>query len=269
MHPQRLANIALFELVRLFLTRHGLIAVVAFSICWLLILRYPVGQAVSLLSSPNVAGFAESIFGAAGLSQLLTWPEPELAVYWLIALYSFPCFCLFLCSDQTVGDKQRGTLRFLLLRATRGEIILGRFIGQVLILVVLLLLTILATLAMLSYREPALFVPALPRSSLLFAYLVVAVMPFIALMSFLNTFASSARLAFVLAILFFAGGNIILGVLTWQLHALDVLSFIFPGYQLDQMAGQNAGVLLSIGLPLAQTAVLLVLAERVFARSSI
>ncbi len=269
LHPKRLANIARFELVRLFLTKRGLLAVVAFAICWFLILRYPVGQAVSLLDSRNVADFVESIFGAAGLSQLLTWPEAELAVYWLIALYSFPCFCLFLCSDQTVGDKQRGTLRFLTLRATRAEIIFGRFLGQVLILAVLLLLTLFATLAMLSYRDPTLFASALSRISLLFAYLVVTVMPFIALMSFLNTFASSARLAIVFAILFFAGGNIILGLLSWQIPALDSLSVIFPGYQLDQMAGQNAGVLLSIGFPLVQALVLLILAERVFARSSI
>jgi ABC-type transport system involved in multi-copper enzyme maturation permease subunit len=176
---------------------------------------------------------------------------------------------LFLCSDQTVGDRQLGTLRFLSLRATRGEIILGRFLGQVLILAVLLLLTLLATLAMLSYRDPALFGAAFSRSFVLFVYLVTAVMPFIALMSFLNTFASSARLAFVFAILFFAGGNIIVGLLSWQIPALDMLNVIFPGYQLDQMAGQNAGAMLSIGLPLAQTLVLLILAERVFSRSSI
>ncbi len=269
MSPKRLANIALFELVRLSLTKRGLLAVAAFAICWLLILRYPVSQAVSLLNSPNVADFAESIFGAAGLSKLLTWPEAELVVYWLIALYSFPSFCLFLCADQTVGDRQRGTLRFLSLRATRGEIILGRFLGQVLILAVLLLLTLLATIAMLSYRDPALLTPAITLSALLFTYLVIAVMPFIALMSLLNTFASSARLAFVFAILVFAGGNIIVGLLTWQFPALDVLHSIFPGYQLDLMAGQNAGVLLSIGLPLAQTTILLVVAERIFARSSI
>ena len=96
MQIKRLANIAAFELVRLFLTKRGLLAVVAFSVCWFLILRYPIGQSVSLMSSVEFAGFVEGAFGAIGLSQLLTWPEAELAVYWLVALYSFPAFCLFL-----------------------------------------------------------------------------------------------------------------------------------------------------------------------------
>jgi len=269
LHLKRLANIAKFELVRLFLTKRGLLAVIAFAVCWLIILRYPVGRAVPLISSEEFAGFVESVFGAIGLSKLLSWPESEFAIYWLIAIYSFPSFCLFLCGDQTVGDKQRGTLRFLSLRATRAEIVLGRFIGQVLILAVLMLLTIGATLAMLSYRDPSLFSSGLLLGAELFGYLIITVMPFIALMSFLNTFAGSARLALVFAILFFAGGSIILALLTWQIPALEALSVIFPGHQIGEMAGHNASLLFGLGLPLLQTVILLVLAERVFARSSI
>lgn len=269
MHPKRLTKIASFELVRLFLSKRGLLALAAFSICWLLILRYPVAESVSLLSSPEFAGFFDGVFGAIGLSKLLTWPESELAVYWLIALYSFPTFCLFLCSDQTVGDKQRGTLRFLSLRATRSEILLGRFLGQVIILAVLILLTIMATIAVLGYREPALISAALLRAGALFGYLVISVMPFIALMTFLNTFAGSARLAFVFAILFFGGGSIIVGLLSWKFLILENLNFIFPGYQLELLAGQNASLWMALGLPILQTLVLLLFAQRVFARSAL
>lgn len=267
LHAKRFLDIALFELVRLFLTKRGLFAVAAFSICWLIVLRYGIGEAVNLLSSPDIAGFIEQIFGAIGLSKLLTWPEAELAVYWLIAVYSFPSLCLFLCADQTVSDRQRGTFRFLSLRATRAEIILGRFIGQLLILIVLLSITLAASLAMLTYREPSLFFAGLSHSLVLFGYLVVAVMPYIALMSFINTFSRSARLAFIGAILFFVGGKIIVGLLAWQFPVLEVLSYIFPGYQLADMAAQDAGLMLAVGLPLIQTVMLLIFAERIFARS--
>jgi Cu-processing system permease protein len=269
LQAKRLANIAVFELVRLFLTKRGLLAVSAFLICWFLILRYPIGQAVSLMSSEEFAGFVEGAFGAVGLSKLLTWPESELAVYWLIALYSFPAFCLFICGDQTVGDRERGTLRFLSLRATRTEILLGRFLGQVMILAVLILITIAATLAMLTYRDPGLFSSGLTRSFELFGFIIVTITPFVALMSFFNTFASSARLAFVFAILFFTAGKIIVALLTWQVSALSVLEYVFPGYQLEQMAGQNGGLMLNLGLPLLQTTILLIVAQRIFARSSI
>lgn len=269
LHAKRSLDIALFELVRLFLTKRGLFAVAAFSICWLIVLRYAIGEAVNLLNSPNIAGFIDQVFGAIGLSKLLTWPQAELAVYWLIAVYSFPSFCLFLCADQTVGDRQRGTLKILSLRATRAEIILGRFIGQLLILIVLLSITLAATLAMFTYREPSLFFAGLSHSLILLGYLVVAVMPFIALMSLINTFSRSARLAFIVAILFFVGGKIIVGLLAWQLPALEVLNYIFPGYQLADMAAQNAGLMLAVGLPLIQTMILLIFAERIFARSSL
>jgi hypothetical protein len=269
LHAKRLLNIALFELVRLFLTKRGLFSVAVFSICWLIVLRYAIGEAVNVLNSPDIAGFIDQIFGAIGLSKLLTWPEAELAVYWLIALYSFPSFCLFLCADQTVGDRQRGTLRFLSLRATRVEIMLGRFIGQLLILIVLLSITLAATLAMLTYREPSLFFAGSSHSLTLLGYLVVAVMPYIALMSLINTFSRSARLAFITAILFFVGGKIIVGLLAWQFPALEVLNYIFPGYQLADMAAQDAGLMLAVGLPLVQTMILLFCAERIFARSSL
>jgi len=269
LHPQRLLKIAQFELVRLFLTKRGLLAVAAFAICWLLILRYPIGQAVSLISSPEIAELAQQVFGAIGLSKLLDWPEAELAMYWLIALYSFPSFCLFLCSDQLVGDKQRGTLRFLSLRATRNEMLFGRFLGQVFILAALLIVTLVAAVAVMAFREPALLMTGLSRSFMLFCYLLIAVLPFIALMTLLNTFARSARLTVVLAVLFFAGGNIVVGLLSWQIPAMAILDYIFPGVQLDQMAGQNAGLFNSLAIPVIQTVVMLALAQRIFVRSSL
>jgi len=33
---------------------------------------------------------ARDISGSIGLSKLLDWPEAEFAMYWLVALYSFP-----------------------------------------------------------------------------------------------------------------------------------------------------------------------------------
>ena len=176
---------------------------------------------------------------------------------------------MFLCSDQLVGDKQRGTLRFLSLRATRNEMLFGRFLGQVFILAALLLVTLVASVAVMVFRDPALLVSGISRSFILFCYLLIAVLPFIALMTLLNTFARSARLTVVLAVLFFAGGNIVVSILSWQIPVLAMLDYVFPGVQLDQMAGQNAGIFNSIGIPLIQTTVMLAIAQRIFARSSL
>jgi ABC-type transport system involved in multi-copper enzyme maturation permease subunit len=265
----RLTQIAEFELVRMFLTKRGLIALAAFSLVWLIILRYPIGQAVSIISAPDFEQIARDISGSIGLSKLLDWSESELAMYWLIALYSFPVFSLFICSDQTVGDRERGTLRFILLRSTRFEVLFGRFLGQLAVLACLVGITLVATLAVLGFRDPSLLAGGAGRAISIFLILVVSLSPFVALMSVINTFARSSRLAIVLVILYFAAGGIILGILEWQIPALSVLDYIFPGVQLEQLAGQNLPILSTLLIPLIQTAVFLAIAQRLFARSSL
>jgi ABC-type transport system involved in multi-copper enzyme maturation permease subunit len=265
----RLTQIAGFELVRMFLTKRGLIALAAFALVWLVILRYPIGQAVGIISSPDFEQIARDISGSIGLNKLLDWPEAEFAMYWLIALYSFPVFSLFICSDQTVGDRERGTLRFLSLRSTRFEILFGRFLGQLAVLTCLVGITLVATLAVLGFRDPSLLAGGLGRAVSIFLILIVTFAPFVALMSLINTFASSSRLSIVLAILYFTAGGIIVGLLEWQIPALSVLDYLFPGVQIELLAGQNLPLLSALAIPLVQTAVLLVVAQRVFARSSL
>ncbi|WP_064664061.1 ABC transporter permease [Pseudoalteromonas sp. MQS005] len=265
----RLTQIAGFELVRMFLTKRGLIALAAFALVWLVILRYPIGQAVGIISSPDFEQIARDISGSIGLNKLLDWPEAEFAMYWLIALYSFPVFSLFICSDQTVGDRERGTLRFLSLRSTRFEILFGRFLGQLAVLTCLVGITLVATLAVLGFRDPSLLAGGVGRAVSIFLILIVTFAPFVALMSLINTFASSSRLSIVLAILYFTAGGIIVGLLEWQIPALSVLDYLFPGVQIELLARQNLPLLSALAIPLVQTAVLLVVAQRVFARSSL
>jgi ABC-type transport system involved in multi-copper enzyme maturation permease subunit len=253
----------------MFLTKRGLIALAAFALVWLVILRYPIGQAVGIISSPDFEQIARDISGSIGLNKLLDWPEAEFAMYWLIALYSFPVFSLFICSDQTVGDRERGTLRFLSLRSTRFEILFGRFLGQLAVLTCLVGITLVATLAVLGFRDPSLLAGGVGRAVSIFLILIVTFAPFVALMSLINTFASSSRLSIVLAILYFTAGGIIVGLLEWQIPALSVLDYLFPGVQIELLAGQNLPLLSALAIPLVQTAVLLVVAQRVFARSSL
>ena len=265
----RLTQVAGFELVRMFLTKRGLIAMAAFALVWLLILRYPIGQAVSIISAPNFEQMARYISGSIGLSKLLDWPEAEFAMYWLVALYSFPLFAIFISSDQTVGDRERGTLRFLSLRSTRFEILFGRFLGQLGVLACLLAITLVATLGVLGYREPSLLMGGLSRAVSIFIIMVVVLSPFVALMSLINTFARSSRLAIVLAILYFAGGGIIVGILAWQVPALNALDYLFPGVNSELLAGQNLPFLSALGVPLIQSAVFVAIAHRIFTRSSL
>ncbi|NQY65033.1 MAG: hypothetical protein HRT38_15140 [Alteromonadaceae bacterium] len=130
---QRIWCLAKFELVRLFMTKRGALALAAFVTVWSFILYYAIGSAVEYVASKSTQTIGYMLLSAEGMDKLLKWPVPELIVYWVLAVYSFPMFSLIASSDQTCTDRTRGTLRFISLRATRAEILLGRFLGQGLI----------------------------------------------------------------------------------------------------------------------------------------
>ena len=194
----------------------------------------------------------------------------ELSIVLLIsAIIIFVVFAIFICSDQTVGDRERGTLRFLSLRSTRFEILFGRFLGQLAVLACLVGITLIATLAVLGFRDPSLLAGGFFRALSIFLTLVVTLSPFVALMSLINTVARSSRLAIVLAILYFAGGGIVVGILAWQIPALNALDYLFPGVNSELLAGQNLPIMTALGVPLLQSVVLIAIGHRIFTRSSL
>jgi len=265
----RIWCLAKFELVRMFLTKRGGIAIAAFSTAWFLILYYAISTADVLVSSDIFVTVAHQIISAAGMSELLSWPVPELSVFWVMAVYSFPIFSLVAASDQTCADRSRGTLRFIALRATRAEILVGRFLGQALILAVLIACTLIATLLMASYRDVSLFFVGLIKSIDLFQSILIAVMPFIALMAFLNSFIRSARLAIIVSFLFFGIIPLVIAFVEYKLGFNTFLTYLIPGVQLSDVINQKNVFLSSYVIPLAQACGYLLIGNVVMKRSAL
>ena len=265
----RLSNIVTFEIVRLFKTKRGLLALLAFATIWFIILYYFISTAADIVSSRSFERMAYDLFGALGLSALLDWPVSEYAIYWLVAVYFFPIFALSVCSDQICSDKQRGTLRFITLRSTRAELILGRYLGQLLIVTILILMTSIATAVLASIRDLALLPASLQIGAKLCFELFIVVMPFIALMSLLNTLVNSARLAIVAAMLFFGLGPLIIAVIKYQFGQEFYLNLLFPGGQISSILSQSSVVASHYALPVIQTIVLLVASNLIMKRASI
>ena len=265
----RIWTLATFELVRLFLTKRGVLSLLAFATAWFLILYYPVNSAVSIVASDGFKEMAKDTFGLLGLSELLNWPVSEFTLYWLIALYSFPVFALGASSDQTCADRTRGTLRFIALRATRNEILFGRFLGQTMIIAILIILTLLATTGMAWWRDSSLLYPALLKSSQLFIELIIVVIPFIALTSFFNSFLRSAKLTSIITLLFFGLGTILIGLLSYKISSAHYLNYIFPGIQIRDIVGQSNFSFIYYLIPLLQTCCYLILASIFMKRSAL
>jgi hypothetical protein len=266
---KRIWILARFELTRLFLTKRGMIALAAFATVWFIILYYLVSSAVSIVSSEIFQDIVEQLFGVLGLANLLDWPESELAIYWLIAAYLFPSFALFSASDQTCSDRTRGTLRFISLRATRTEIIIGRFVGQVMIAEILISVTIVTTVLMASYRDFALLEQGIHQAIKLFIDLSIIVLPFIALMTLLNSFLRSSKMAIVVCTLIFGLGPFIVGLLSYKFPIAEKLNYIFPGGQISELLGQPEMAIGHYSLPIIQSILFLIIASIIMKRTSL
>lgn len=266
---RRIGCLVSFEFLRLFKTKRGLLALLAFATIWFIILYYFVSSASAIVMSPSFESMAQQLFGALGLSALLAWPVAEFAIYWLVAIYFFPSFSLLVCSDQFCSDKHRGTLRFITLRSTRAELILGRYLGQVLIMAILILLTIIATTVLASVRDFTLLAASLQIGARLSFELMIVVMPFIALMTLLNTIVNSARLAIVAATLFFALGPLIVAYIKYQFGQTFYLPLLFPGQQIDSILSQTSLSTNAYLLPVLQTFMLLIASHFMMKRAAL
>lgn len=266
---KRVGCLAQFELTRLCLTKSGVLSLLAFATAWLIILYYPVNYAVEWVYSDSLKDIARDIFGAFGISELLNWPVPEIAMYWLIALFLYPIFAIIISSDQTCADRARGTLRFITLRASRTEIIYGRFLGQVVILTGLIALTLIASVIIAVMRDSSLISVSISLSFFVFFELVIVILPFIALMSFFNSFSNSSRKSIIYVGLFYGLVPLIFALLESYVGQLSYLYYIFPGIQLSNIINPSDTQLSAHLLPLIQMLVLLFLSQYLMKRTSI
>ena len=92
--------LAQFEVKKMLFNPRGIIALVAFSLVWLLILLYPIRGASEFLISPDYKALIEGLFGPEVVSELFKWSVAELAIYWIAALYLFPLFSIFIAADR-------------------------------------------------------------------------------------------------------------------------------------------------------------------------
>ncbi|MGB1310314.1 MAG: ABC transporter permease subunit [Leucothrix sp.] len=250
------------------MTRRGLLSLLAFSLVWFLVLRYAIYGAAQFFMADAPGGLLVSFFNSTIINNLMSWQVPELAVFWLISLYLLPIFCILLTADQTASDRARGTLRLLHLRASRDGIFIGRFLGQMLVLAMLILLALLTTVILVWVRDSAVLVPALHLSIILFINLLLVLLPYTALMAWVSSMARSARQATLYAIIVWIVCSLVTGWLSSRFPGLWGLDKVLPGAQVSgllQLSGWNT---LSLAyLPIIQTAILLMLGRLMMQRS--
>ncbi|MFI3135568.1 MAG: ABC transporter permease subunit [Methylococcaceae bacterium] len=262
--------ISQFELKRLVATRKGVLNLLTFLVVWYFVLLYPLRFAAELVVQEKnfIQGF--SFFDAIGFGSLQQWRIPEFAVLWHFSLMIFPLLSITLAADQTCSDRERGTLRFIVIRSSRDSVFFGRFLGIMLIQSLFISMTTLTTLALVLYRDATLFSAALPNVLVIIINVILAVLPFTAMMAALSASVKSVRQATVWAILIWTFLASIISGLAYYLPALDFFKGLIPGYQLADLAALTEWRTLQLAyIPLLQSLILLAVGRWIMARQAL
>lgn len=265
----RLWAIASFELNRLFLTQRGWVTLGAFALLWFFLFRYGVLKGAELMQSEMFQDMAASAFGTMGFGEIYQWPMAELAVYWLIGIFIFPVLALTLSADQTASDRERGTLRFLVLRSSRAEVLFGRLLGQAMILAFLTGSTLVISWILGGIKQPDQLVAVVPQLVSLWFHLLISLLPFLCLMALLNSFLTSARQSLLLASLILGLGHMMVILVSYYVPVLDNLYYLIPGNDFSSILSQPGSSVQGYLQPVLQTAGLSAIAWFISRRSSL
>ena len=271
-HPffRSLWIIAQFELIRLFATRRGLLTLLTFAVVWYFMLTGLVMTAADFIEKNASGRMSSMMFNSVGFGQLLAWPIPEFSAYWRISLYLFPVFCVLFAADQTASDRDRGSLRFLTMRCSRDSIFLGRFLGQMIIQSVLILITLASTFAVAVYQAPETLTVSIQCLLLIAANLIFVLLPFTAMMALLSAAVRSPRQAMILAVLLWTLISATLTSIGQHWPTFEFLSYVIPGVHLDNLTELQPSETLSLAyIPLAQTIALLLVGRFVMSRGAV
>jgi ABC-2 type transport system ATP-binding protein len=250
--------IAVNELSKRFTQGQGLVALFAFSLIWGLILLFPIKEATVYLLDPSFKQLTMAVFGPNVVDELFMWPVAEFALFWCVGLYLFPMFSIFISADQFSSDKHRGTFRFYSLRVSRDSLFFGRFLGQMLIQLALISLTVLATLALALSRDPSLWLAAISSGLYVLVNIFIVLLPYTAVMALFSLYAKSARQATIFAVILWALVSLSIAIINSQFPSVDFLQWALPGSQIISMMNtQGIAALLFAPIPLLQTLIIL------------
>jgi ABC-type transport system involved in multi-copper enzyme maturation permease subunit len=183
--------------------------------------------------------------------------SPVLAVFYLLIIHMIPLFAMILSCDQLASDISRKHLRFLLLKVTRVELFVGRFISNVLMFWIITIPQLLIASSILTHLDPATsFDTAIGINIRILVSIMIYVIPFIAVMSFAGVVTAQPFLSLLLGI----GYWFVIGLLSslFPLFKKDYeyVQYFFPTAVKYSILSNNMGDLgLGIGLLILYTAI--------------
>ncbi len=249
------------EVGRLTGSTRGLLTLLAFALLWALVFLYVILPAAGWLENPEIGSLAGMMLERAGLERMESFGSPELALYWFIAPWLLPLFAISLAADQIASDKARGTLRFLVLRTSRSSVLLGRFLGQCMVMLLVVITTLGSVLVAVALNSPQQW----PRAAALILPVItnefLVLLPYVALMSLMSVLARSARQATLFTIVAWIAVSLLSGWVQARYGPVPWLDWVLPGSQISSLVRLPVSDALSLApVPLLHCMVLLGLA---------
>lgn len=246
------------EVLRLLTTRRGLLSIVGFVFIWAAVLIYFIVPAAEFYRNASDSGILEVLFPDFQVFYSNLWPTPELTIFWIVSLYLLPLLAIVTAADQTASDRTRGTLRYLVLRCSRLEIFFGRYVGQLVVLLSVTLVTLGSVLAIVAVNSSTSFAEAVARAPIIVVNMMLVLAPYIALMALVSVLARTARQATLFAMIIWLAVSIIVSYVQSAFPQLSWLDWVLPGSQVGQLRSLSDWQMLAFApIPLVHTAVLL------------
>ncbi|MFC3032862.1 ABC transporter permease subunit [Pseudoalteromonas fenneropenaei] len=266
---QRVKLFALFECARFFNSRRGITALITYSIVWAFFSYKFVANAIEVLSNEQLKEFVEIAFGFVGMQKVLTLSVAEFSIFWPITIVTMPVLAIFVSSDQLCSDIARGTIRFLTLRASRNEIMLGRFVGQLCVLSVFIGVTLITVIAITLLRDISLWFEALKLAGYLFLQLMIFLLPFVAIMTLFNSYLKSSKQATIHFFLFYILVSVASGVLVYYFgQPFAYIEYLLPDVNIKSAAALEVRWMI-YAVPVVQSLFYLTVASFIFNRKEV
>lgn len=203
--------------------------------------------------------------------ELLSNRPPVLGMFFVFAMYGAPWIAMLVAADQVASDIGRRHIRFLLPRVSRQSLYLARAVGAWLAWVLLLAVSIPLAGILLGALDPdATALGGLAYSLRMVLILALYGLPFVALMSLINTFVSQAFLAYLLA----TGIWLVVAMLAFAASLINEtyagIAWLLPtASKYTLMASSWSTVLVAAGVMLVYTVAYLLPGALIFRRRDV
>ncbi len=191
------------------------------------------------------------------LTRLFVDRSPFISIFFVVTAFAIPFSAMIASLDQNATDIGNRGIRFYLVRARRGQLFWGRFLGNVLFFgAACLVVAVTGTVFALALDAHHGALEIVAAGVWVFGALWLAALPWIALMAFCGNITGNPLLAATLGFGVYLGVALIGGFGGWLVEGLKVLRYLLPAplrYQL--LTGGVSGGLLAAAATLGYAAV--------------